>query len=197
MVRCIICFDALDPSECGELIKLSCNHTYHATCIADWIKRVASCPQCRQPLPEKDIQVVLRRMLRDMPAPDRMGSLDYSELAALSIQEIQSPLVPLIHFSKVIPVVNKTFVLVHEVCLVKVPLQWQLNIVISHSFKRQLEKDWRFEGNGMVAYSNSKSLRAFKCPVGEPLRLRVGLGQGGLCIGADRVSMPWFWIFPT
>lgn len=41
---CSICLDELDSGEC---VSLPCNHSYHSSCITEWLKNNRKCPMCR------------------------------------------------------------------------------------------------------------------------------------------------------
>ena len=40
--ECLICQDEMGKQK---VTQLTCGHVYHKTCIADWLKRKASCPR--------------------------------------------------------------------------------------------------------------------------------------------------------
>lgn len=42
---CSICMDNIEPPN---ILSLECNHTYHATCIAQWFRKKSTCPLCRR-----------------------------------------------------------------------------------------------------------------------------------------------------
>jgi Ring finger domain len=45
---CTICTDVLDL---GDVFNTrSCNHSFHASCIGDWVKENPICPNCRSPI---------------------------------------------------------------------------------------------------------------------------------------------------
>lgn len=43
--ECAICQELYKPGE--ELIELPCEHKFHEGCIVPWLKKVATCPVCR------------------------------------------------------------------------------------------------------------------------------------------------------
>ena len=43
--NCSICLEDLQEEDFAST--LSCQHTYHALCISEWLKRKANCPYCR------------------------------------------------------------------------------------------------------------------------------------------------------
>ncbi|PJF18916.1 hypothetical protein PSACC_01264 [Paramicrosporidium saccamoebae] len=43
---CPICADEMTDQVC----KLTCGHAFHKACAAQWLRRVHSCPMCRQPV---------------------------------------------------------------------------------------------------------------------------------------------------
>lgn len=52
-VQCVICCD-----DCSETVTtLSCGHSYHSECIQTWIRRSKTCPLCRSPVVDADIDV--------------------------------------------------------------------------------------------------------------------------------------------
>jgi hypothetical protein len=44
---CPICVDKLTSPRC----RLTCGHTFHASCVEKWLRRVPSCPMCRISVP--------------------------------------------------------------------------------------------------------------------------------------------------
>lgn len=46
--ECVICMMELITGE--EVRYLPCMHTYHATCIDDWLLRSLTCPTCMEPV---------------------------------------------------------------------------------------------------------------------------------------------------
>lgn len=42
---CAVCLDPMVPG--GDLHTLSCEHTFHAACIAPWLRQHSECPICR------------------------------------------------------------------------------------------------------------------------------------------------------
>lgn len=44
--ECSICTDEMANQRC----KLPCGHAFHALCVEKWLRRVHSCPLCRQPV---------------------------------------------------------------------------------------------------------------------------------------------------
>jgi hypothetical protein len=57
VLTCSICHDTIaedassDSSPMVQMLPL-CDHLYHPGCILDWLRRNASCPMCRQVIPE-------------------------------------------------------------------------------------------------------------------------------------------------
>lgn len=45
--ECAICLDHLKLNDSVKVIR-NCRHTYHASCINEWILRNPSCPLCRR-----------------------------------------------------------------------------------------------------------------------------------------------------
>ena len=43
---CNVCLDDYSPDD--EVLKLKCEHIYHADCISGWFKEKKSCPICRK-----------------------------------------------------------------------------------------------------------------------------------------------------
>ena len=46
---CSVCLDEIKEKE--KIIRLNCNHTYHRSCILDYIKFKNACAMCREPIP--------------------------------------------------------------------------------------------------------------------------------------------------
>lgn len=45
-VTCSVC---LDPFCAGEVVRqLPCDHMFHSNCIDRWLRKKASCPECRR-----------------------------------------------------------------------------------------------------------------------------------------------------
>ena len=45
---CVIC---LDDFESGQTIRrLPCNHSFHSECVDTWLRKNATCPNCRAPI---------------------------------------------------------------------------------------------------------------------------------------------------
>jgi hypothetical protein len=44
--ECSICAEEMTSQRC----KLTCGHAFHALCVEKWLRRVHSCPLCRQPV---------------------------------------------------------------------------------------------------------------------------------------------------
>lgn len=54
---CAICRSDLHPDITDNHLTLPCNHSFHGSCIAQWLlTNQKTCPQCRQNVMEKDIQ---------------------------------------------------------------------------------------------------------------------------------------------
>ncbi|PJF18915.1 hypothetical protein PSACC_01265 [Paramicrosporidium saccamoebae] len=60
---CSICADEMTDQVC----KLTCGHAFHAPCAAQWLRRVPSCPMCRQPVVLKPLGTVLGPTMVTMP----------------------------------------------------------------------------------------------------------------------------------
>jgi len=50
--ECLICQEEMGT---GKVTQLTCGHIFHKTCIANWLKRKASCPCCRQCVTKESI----------------------------------------------------------------------------------------------------------------------------------------------
>lgn len=50
--ECLICQEEMGAEK---VTQLTCGHIYHKTCIANWLKRKASCPTCRQSVTKESI----------------------------------------------------------------------------------------------------------------------------------------------
>lgn len=50
-IICVICEERFEPSD--EIISTACGHIYHWGCFKMWVKKSATCPDCRNPLPDK------------------------------------------------------------------------------------------------------------------------------------------------
>jgi hypothetical protein len=46
--ECSICLDGFISQE--NIVKLDCQHSFHSTCIKEWLKKELICPNCRSPL---------------------------------------------------------------------------------------------------------------------------------------------------
>lgn len=58
---CSICTDDVGPSE--VVLKLPCGHTFHEECIVPWLKKVCTCPLCREELKTDDREYEERKEL--------------------------------------------------------------------------------------------------------------------------------------
>ena len=47
---CAICIDKFERG--ASVIRLNCNHTFHHTCLSEWIKYKSTCPMCVADLSE-------------------------------------------------------------------------------------------------------------------------------------------------
>lgn len=65
---CCICLDNFKPDE--NVIVLPCDrkHVFHASCIADWVKRNNNCPLCKQ---EVTIQAIQSAVVGNDNSADR------------------------------------------------------------------------------------------------------------------------------
>uniref|UniRef100_A0A914XKP6 RING-type domain-containing protein n=1 Tax=Plectus sambesii TaxID=2011161 RepID=A0A914XKP6_9BILA len=50
--RCVICTSPFFQNNCAALI---CGHTFHLTCILQWLERSKTCPHCREKTSERQI----------------------------------------------------------------------------------------------------------------------------------------------
>lgn len=57
MSSCAVCLDCVLPSHVKT--SLPCGHSYHYSCIASWLKRSETCPECRGESPTSDGLTVL------------------------------------------------------------------------------------------------------------------------------------------
>lgn len=48
---CPICLHPLADDEDEGLLRLACQHTFHAVCIRNWLDQRDQCPVCRHPMP--------------------------------------------------------------------------------------------------------------------------------------------------
>lgn len=48
VITCSVCLE--DLSSGMEFNKLPCSHTFHSSCIDQWLRRNRSCPNCRTEL---------------------------------------------------------------------------------------------------------------------------------------------------
>ncbi|XP_011335906.1 E3 ubiquitin-protein ligase TRAIP isoform X2 [Ooceraea biroi] len=55
-ILCNICQELLTPSD--TLLVIYCGHLFHNNCLTRWLKRSATCPQCRQEATEGKIHKV-------------------------------------------------------------------------------------------------------------------------------------------
>ena len=55
--NCSICLEDLQEEDLAST--LSCQHTYHALCISEWLKRKANCPYCRHDVTEYSVDDLL------------------------------------------------------------------------------------------------------------------------------------------
>lgn len=46
IISCCICCEFLLPDN--DLVHLKCGHIFHENCLAEWMKRSKTCPQCRK-----------------------------------------------------------------------------------------------------------------------------------------------------
>lgn len=46
-VECPICYDNVKPNAARVL---SCNHTFHKSCVNKWLRTCSTCPMCRAPV---------------------------------------------------------------------------------------------------------------------------------------------------
>ena len=49
--QCPICWEELSPTD--STVTLGCGHRFHYKCLAEWGKRNAHCPMCREPFQEE------------------------------------------------------------------------------------------------------------------------------------------------
>ena len=49
LTNCPICLEDININE--KIIKLSCNHCYHKSCLLPWINVNKTCPMCRIDIP--------------------------------------------------------------------------------------------------------------------------------------------------
>lgn len=63
--ECVICLGELG-SEDGPLSTLVCNHTFHKSCVDEWLSKDGRCPTCRRRIQE--VAPPPERALPDLPA---------------------------------------------------------------------------------------------------------------------------------
>jgi len=49
-LQCAVCLKCFELNI--ELTQLPCNHMFHSPCIIPWLKRQATCPLCREKVPD-------------------------------------------------------------------------------------------------------------------------------------------------
>lgn len=52
-MSCVICSEYLLPTE--EVYSTPCGHIFHFNCVAQWLKRSKTCPQCREKVTDSKI----------------------------------------------------------------------------------------------------------------------------------------------
>ena len=93
--QCVVCLEHLCISR-GEqhLTQLSCGHTYHKECIAQWLRCNNRCPLCRTWQGEGDEpsrtnlsgQVLLAEMIDENWNPSHAETLDYAVWLGLDLE---------------------------------------------------------------------------------------------------------------
>ena len=53
---CPICIEEVAVG--AQMVLLPCAHSFHATCIASWLKRAATCPLCKHAIPHAERIVI-------------------------------------------------------------------------------------------------------------------------------------------
>lgn len=69
--KCIICL--ADYAENDELRILTCatQHHFHKACIDEWLRLNATCPNCREEIPEADRNAVALEQQQQQPEAER------------------------------------------------------------------------------------------------------------------------------
>ncbi|XP_055603972.1 E3 ubiquitin-protein ligase TRAIP [Uranotaenia lowii] len=72
-LTCAICSDLFMPSD--DIHMTPCGHSFHYTCLLQWLQRSKSCPQCRNKCHEKSLIKVYFNIASNADAPEDTATL--------------------------------------------------------------------------------------------------------------------------
>ena len=60
-MQCSVCLDKISTDK-EEQIKLGCRHTFHSDCVLLWLLEKATCPLCRTPATETELNLARNKI---------------------------------------------------------------------------------------------------------------------------------------
>ncbi|XP_055536397.1 E3 ubiquitin-protein ligase TRAIP [Wyeomyia smithii] len=89
-LACAICSDLVMPSE--DIHMTPCGHSFHYSCLIQWLERSKTCPQCRNKCHEKSLIKVYFNVAAGDVVEDSATLLHKLDAMTLSVREMEKKL---------------------------------------------------------------------------------------------------------
>eukprot|EP00668_Euglena_longa_P035461 GGOE01045554.1.p1 GENE.GGOE01045554.1~~GGOE01045554.1.p1 ORF type:complete len:465 (+),score=41.75 GGOE01045554.1:66-1460(+) len=76
--ECILCLAEYEDGD--ELRAFRCDHTFHVTCVDEWLKRSKACPLCSEDI----LAQTVKEVMPTAPSPSHLSQFGHSEVFSLS-----------------------------------------------------------------------------------------------------------------